>query len=187
MIEAKVTGIPDMRAELAALPGKLRKRAVRNALAAGARLVRDAAREAIAPHDLSPSSPAVRAGRRGIGTVRKAITVRTSKAARRAGDVGVFVNVRPAKGASAGAQRPTDPYYWRWLEFGWNPSAGPQRNSARAKRARRRLNQIGAAKTRSGIGFLRAGAQQLGAALDAIIPKLQDAIRKLDRPKAPAP
>jgi hypothetical protein len=187
MVEARVSGIPDLRAELAALPDKLRKRAVRNALAAGARLVRTAAQQAIAPHDLSPSSPAVRAGRRGIGTVRKAITVRTSKAARRGGDVGVFVNVRPARGGNAGANRPTDPYYWRWLEFGWNPSAGPQRNSAKAKRERRRLNQIGADKARSGIGFLHAGAAQLGAALGVIMPKLQAAVAKLDTPKAPAP
>ena len=36
---------------------------------------------------------------RAPGTVKKAIRVRTSKVATRAGDVGVFVNVRPAKGA----------------------------------------------------------------------------------------
>lgn len=187
MLETRVRGIPDLRAELVALPDKLRKRAVRNALAAGARLVRDTARREIAPHDLSPTAPSVRAGRRGIGTVRKAITVRTSKAARRGGDVGVFVNVRPARGGNAGAQRPTDPYYWRWLEFGWNPAAGPQRNSAKARRERRRLNQIGATKARGGIGFLRAGAAQLGAALGVIMPKLQAAIAKLNTPKAPAP
>jgi HK97 gp10 family phage protein len=52
------------------------------------------------------------------GTVKQAIRVRTSKADRRAGDVGVFVNVRPAKAGQRGAKNPNDPFYWRWLEFG---------------------------------------------------------------------
>jgi HK97 gp10 family phage protein len=51
------------------------------------------------------------------GSVAKAISVRTSKLATRAGDVGVFVNVRPIK-KGAGRSNPNDPFYWRFLEFG---------------------------------------------------------------------
>lgn len=185
MIEARVTGVDGLRRELAALVPKLRKRAIRLALAAGARLVRNAAQRATPV--LSPGDGAVLRGRRKPGTVRKAIAVRTSKAARRNGDVGVFVNVRPAGRGQRGAKNPSDPFYWRWLQFGWNPAAGRNRFSRAAKRDRRRLNQTGAAKRVPGARFLEAGAAQLGAALNVIIPKLQQAIAKLNKPKAPAP
>lgn len=135
----QVQGLAELQATLLGLPDKLRRRALRNALAAGARVVRDAAR-GLAPV-LSASASAVRKGYRRPGTLKRAISVRTSKAAARQGDVGVFVNVRPAKGAQyraargkagkqssrartlvrasqRGAKSPTDPYYWRFVEFG---------------------------------------------------------------------
>lgn len=110
-IEVRIEGLDALRQALLSLPDKLRRRALRNALAAGARIVRDAAK-AGAPVLAKPSP------RRAAGTLRKAITVRTSKQARRAGDVGVYVNVRPAKGAARGAKSPSDPFYWRFVEFG---------------------------------------------------------------------
>lgn len=159
MIEARVTGVADLRRELAALPNKLRVRAVRNALAAGARLVRNAARSA-APV-LSIGDPAVQAGRRKPGTVRKAIVVRTSKLARRRGDVGVFVNVRPAKAGQRGARSPNDPFYFRFINWG--------------------------TKYIRPFKFLEKGAEQLPAALAVFVSKLPAIIEKLNRPKAPAP
>ena len=113
MISAKVRGIPELKAALGGLVPKLRRQALRNALAAGARIVRDEARRR-AP----VLQPTLRAPYRKPETVRKAISVRPSKVARRAGDVGVFVNVRPAKRGQRGAKNPNDPFYWRFLEFG---------------------------------------------------------------------
>ena len=182
MIEAKVTGIPDLRAALAGIVPKLRVRALRNALAAGARVVQSSARAATPV--ISASALPVRLGYRKPGTVRKAISVRTSKEARKAGNVGVFVNVKPAKGArfktttssvlglkvrtkrltrasQRGAKSPNDPFYWRWLEFG----TGDTRK----------------------FEFLQKGAERLGAARDIAIAKMQSAIDKLNKPKAPAP
>ena len=185
MIAAKVHGLPDLKEALGQLVPKLRRRALRNALAAGARVVQKEAR-AKAPV-LSPASLAVRKGERASGTVRKAISVRTSKLARRRGDVGVFVNVRPAKAGQRGAKNPNDPFYWRWLQFGWNPASGHDRFGRAARRERRRLNRVGVAKRVPGVKFLEAGAAQLGAALNAIMPKLQAAIAKLNTPKAPPP
>lgn len=138
-VQVRITGLEEAKAILRGLPDKLRRRAIRNALAAGARIVRDAARQA-APV-INPGDAAVRKGIRKPGTVRDAIVVRTSKQARALGNVGVFVNVRPAKASkyktvtkqgllgksstrtlvrqgNRGANSPTDPYYWRWLEFG---------------------------------------------------------------------
>lgn len=182
MIEAKVTGIPDLKRELASIVPKLRVRALRNALAAGGRLVQRAMRGATPV--LSPAAPAVLAGRRKPGTVRNAISVRTSKMARRDGDVGVFVNVRPAKGArykttrtsvlgvkvqrmqlvrasQRGANSPTDPYYWRWLFFG--------------------------TKFLRPFPALQRGAAQLNSALPVILTKMRQAFDKLNRPNAPTP
>lgn len=183
MIAAKVTGIPDLREALRGIAPKLRVRALRNALAAGARVVQASARNA-APV-ISATALAVRKGYRTPGTVRKAISVRTSRVARAAGDVGVFVNVRPAKGArfvtrqasflglkvrnrvqvrtsQRGAKSPRDPFYWRFLEFG----------TATGTRAH---------------GFLQRGAERLPQALQVFLAKIGPAIEKLNRPKAPAP
>jgi HK97 gp10 family phage protein len=155
MIEAKVHGIPELKAALASIVPKLRRRALRNALAAGARLVRDAARK-----EAPVLKPEFKVPYRKPGTVRKAISVRTSKIARRAGDVGVFVNVRPAKAGQRGARSPLDPFYWQWLEFGTQ-------------------------KMRS-FGFLRAGARQLGAALEKFKATIGPQIDKLNKnPKDP--
>lgn len=116
-IDLTVSGLPELMAALASIPTKLRRRALRNALAAGARIVRDAAR--MNRRSTGAGSPitgnAVRRYTRG--SVAKAISVRTSKLATRAGDVGVFVNVRPIK-KGAGRSNPNDPFYWRFLEFG---------------------------------------------------------------------
>jgi len=113
---AKVQGLDQLKAVLLGLPDKLRRRALRNALAAGARLVRDAAKKA-APR-IQPQARAVQRGERRPGTLASALRVRTSKQARQQGAVGVFVNVKPAKGAQRGAKKPTDPFYWRFVEFG---------------------------------------------------------------------
>lgn len=151
---AKVLGLPELKAALMAIPAKLRRRALRNALGAAGRVVRDEARSA---------APVLRVARQGTprtpGTVRKAISVRTSKVARRAGNVGVFVNVKPAKAAQRGARSATDPFYWRFLEF------GTVKMSARP--------------------FLQAGAKKLDAALDAFKKAIGPAIEKLNRGQTP--
>lgn len=183
MITTRFEGLPDLREALATLVPKLRIRALRNALAAGARVVQRAARAATPV--ISSAALAVRKGYRAPGTVKKAISVRTSKVARQAGDVGVFVNVRPAKGArfkttttsfvglkikgrkqvrasARGAKSPTDPFYWRFLEFGTKHGVAP-------------------------FGFLQRGADKLPEALQAFIASIGPAIEKLNTPKAPAP
>lgn len=152
----RIEGLDALNAKLREIPRVLRNRVLRNALAAGAREVRDTARR-----NAPLLSGATKAPYRQRGTVQKAITVRTSKQAKRAGDVGVFVNVRPAKAGQRGAKSPTDPFYWRWLEFGWNPGG----RGAAGKRTRRALNKSGAPKAQPGRGFLKAGAGRLGESL----------------------
>jgi HK97 gp10 family phage protein len=111
----QVKGLDELKRKLADVPKAMRKRVLRNALAAGAREVRDVAKRNAPVLTLGTS---LKAPYRKPGTVKQAIRVRTSKADRRAGDVGVFVNVRPAKAGQRGAKNPNDPFYWRFLEFG---------------------------------------------------------------------
>jgi len=110
----QIKGFDDLAAKLRAIVPAMRKRVLRNALAAGGRIVRDSARS---NRDNTPRLHAT-APYRTAGLIKKSIVVRTSKNARRAGDVGVFVNVRPAKSGMRGAKSKTDPFYWRFLEFG---------------------------------------------------------------------
>jgi HK97 gp10 family phage protein len=203
-VEAKVTNLPDFKRQLLALPEKLRKRALRNALAAGARAVRDAARVK-APVLQFPTKT------RKPGTVRDAISVRSSKRDRLEGNVGVFVNVRPAAGAKfktvkgsalfglvktksrvqtkaskRGANSRDDPFYWRWLEFGWNPASRDTGGRGKAgKSQRRKLNKSTDAKIRSGFRFLQAGANRLNEALRIFTEKLRPAIDKLNKGQTP--
>lgn len=143
LLDVKVRGVENVAAALRAVPAKLRRRAIMNALRAAGRVFRDEARR------LTPvlSVPIIHRGRqiRTPGLVRKAISVRTSKAARRAGDLGVFVNVRPAKGGQRGAYSPTDPFYWRWLEFSRKGRPGRhmlQRALSKAADAIRRFGEV---------------------------------------------
>ena len=178
MIEVRIEGLPDLRAALSSVVPKLQKRALRNALAAGARVVRDEARSGAPVLDVASASR-----RRRPGTLKKAINVRTSKRDRKAGDVGVFVNVRPAKGAARGANTGLDPFYWRWMEFGWTPARGPR--TAAARQARRRASRAGASPQVAGREFLQRGARRLQDALRVFYEKIGPAIARLDKGGTP--
>lgn len=130
---ASVQGIPDLRAALAGIAPKLRVRALRNALSAGARVVQRAMRVRIpVMNPLAPGNRyAYRKGYRKPGTVRKAVSVRTSKVARRKGNVGVFVNVRPARGVKRGAKSPNDPFYWKFLDSKFLEAGAAQLQAAK--------------------------------------------------------
>lgn len=162
METVEVKGLAEFLAKLRQIPQALRRRVLRNALAAGAREVRDVAKR----NTPVLSSRNLSAPYRKPGTVRDAIRVRTSKAARQAGDIGVFVNVKPAESAKyrsatarglfggkarvrllvkrsdQGAKSRNDPFYWRFLEFGTS-------------------------KMRA-FGFLQKGAERLPQALSVI-------------------
>lgn len=154
----KITGLEELKAALKALPAKLRARAIRNALTAGGRVFRDEAKRLTPVLKVSTygGASAIRRGIRKPGTLRQAIRVRTSKQTRRAGDVGVFVNVKPAKGAQRGARSPNDPYYWRWVEFGTRIKAGAQM-------------------------LQTSGRTKMGQALERVKTTLKPAIEKLNR------
>jgi HK97 gp10 family phage protein len=176
VIGATVQGIPELKTALRALVPKLRQRILRNALAAGARVVQKEARDNTPVLAAAMATPY-----RKPGTVRKAISVRTSKLARRRGDVGVFVNVKPAGKGARGGKSPNDPFYWRWLNWGWNPPRRSDGVGTTGKRYRRALNKAGGSKRVPGARFLEAGAAKLGQALQVFIRTVGPQIDKLNR------
>lgn len=169
----QLQGADDAIAELRSLPDKMRRQILRTSLAAGGRLVRDAAKA---------RAPVLqgRDRRRKPGTVRDAIKLRTSKRDRKAGDVGVFVNVRPAAGAAKGAGSRDDPYYWRWIEFG--RSAGMTRRKISGSGSGRQRKTI---PVRVGVipaaGFLAGAADQFPAALAKIEAGFVRSVAKLNQ------
>lgn len=171
--EVKVHGLEELVRKLGELPKVLRRRVLRNALAAGARVVRDEAKRK-APVLGNP----MKAPYRKPGTVRDAIRVRTSKADRKAGNVGVFVNVKPASKADRGTKSRNDPYYWQWLEFGRSARAGrPMRAPIKSARGRRSSRAVGYIRP---FGFLAAGARKLPDAVPVIVAALAKWIAKVN-------
>lgn len=117
-VTVKIEGLGELRRALMALPDKIRRKALLKPMRAAMKVVLQAARDA-APVLQTPDP------RRTKGTVKKALTIRTSKESRRAGNVGLFINVRPLNKARAQTAvrkgrtvRSVDPFYWRFLEFG---------------------------------------------------------------------
>lgn len=150
-VKATLVGLPDLRATLLSIPDKMRKKVLRKALREGALIVRTAARAA-APV-LDKPTPY-----RTPGTLRRALSIRSSKASTRAGAVGVFVNVRPLKKGQRSAKNPKDPFYWRWVNFGWKY----------------------AKKRRGGWEFMETGGKQLGAALGKITAYLSERVQAMN-------
>ena len=150
-ISVEIRGIDEMRRALDAMPERIRKRALMTALRKAAAVVRTAAREATPV--LQTPVPY-----RTKGLLRRKISVRVSKADKAAGNVGVFVNVRPAKGAEIGARNPRDPYYWRFVNNGTRRNPGKR--------------------------FLQAGAAALPRALEIFELEMIPAIERLNRPSS---
>lgn len=185
IVTVKVNGLQELRAALQGLAPKLRKRALRQALAAGARIIRDEARRRAPRLKASTYSgaSALRRGVRAVGTLQKAITVRTSKINTREGNVGVFVNVRPLRNSGAngpGAKNPKDPYYWRWQEFGWKPKSGP-RTTVRRIALRVRGQRSAPATAKPGARFLQLSVGKQGEALRQFELSLGPQILKLNQ------
>lgn len=167
----QLQGADDAIAELSSLPDKMRRQILRPTLVAGGRLVRNAAKA---------RAPVLqgRDRRRKAGTVRDAIKLRTSKRDRRAGDVGVFVNVKPAAGASKGANSRDDPYYWRWIEFGRSAGMTRRKTSGNGRQRKTIPVRVGAIPA---AGFLAGAADQFPAALAKIEAGFVRSVAKLNQ------
>lgn len=184
--KVQIKGLNEFKAKMVQLPVQLQKKHMRTMMRDAMKLVRDDAR-ANAP---KLTTPVTKNGMptRLPGTLRNAISVRTSRAEEKAGNVGVFVNVRPLPGnkyrsagtktnkdgytsrryvlvkkSERGADNPRDPYYWRWIEFG---TKGRKTKGGKA---------LGAVRPYK---FLQGAADKLQAAADKFSANLQAWVAK---------
>jgi HK97 gp10 family phage protein len=156
--ELAFKGFEQLKEALLNLAPLMRRKRGTRAMAKGAEVVREASKRINVVPVLA--RPLYRRGQlwRKPGTVRDAISIRISKDGRANGDVGVFVNVKPAKGSDRGANSPNDPFYWRFLHFKTKANRVPK-------------------------PFLLVGARELeGDALRAVERALGDEIRQLNLP-----
>jgi hypothetical protein len=147
-------------AKMRELPKALARKHLRPALLAGAYVVQKAALQEVPV--LSASKVPTYKGKpiRTPGLLRSKLKVRTSKEATREGNVGVFVNIQPAKPGERGKYSPLDPFYFRWVTF------KTKRNNGKAPGYR---------------PFLQAGARKLeGDALAAVTADLGPRIQALN-------
>ena len=116
-----VSGLDDVNRELRELPPKLRRRALMNALRRQPGVPRRARR--LTPNRRCSGAPQ-RPADPHAGTVRRAISVRTSNSRRR--ETSACSSTSAGQKGQRRAYSPTDPFYWRWLEFGarGKPGAG---------------------------------------------------------------
>ena len=195
-VTVKVAGIDELKKALRELPEKIRRKALVKALKAGGRVVQKAAR-AVIPELTTPTAY------RTKGLLKKRLSVRMSKEAKREGNVGVFVNIKPAPGAKykslgkvagirirmktkesqAGAQSNVDPYYWRWVNFGAKPHTIKPKTAkglAFGGRVVKKVSHPGI----KGVNFMQAGGDALPAALSAFEREAVPAIEALNKPGA---
>lgn len=121
---SKIIGLDKLRDALAELVPEMRRGEIRRVLRAGAEVVLKKAFNATP----KLSKPVYRRGKviRNPGTLRNSLKIRTSRDATREGNVGVFVNIKPAKGAERGAYKPNDPFYWRFVHFATRKNKNPK-------------------------------------------------------------
>jgi len=138
LFKTTIGGLDELRRQLQAVPVTLRKKVLLSALRKAARVPLQVARQNV---PIMSAEMAAKAPYRTAGLLKKQLMVRTSKASRQAGNVGVFINVKPAAGAKykssksqdllgaytkrtkvresqRGAKSKLDPYYWKFVEFG---------------------------------------------------------------------
>lgn len=181
-IAVKLGGFDAMNRALLAATKEIRTKAVRSALRKAGNVIKKAAQQA-APVLQVPTKT------RKSGTVRKAITVRFSKFARRAGNEMFFIGVRPLRGShqkrlgKAGARNPNDPFYWRFQEFGYTAVGSKKIAGGKRSRERERKKRVSTGKARwiEGKHFLRDSANNSASlAVDVFMASVVPQIEKLD-------
>lgn len=188
-VKVEIKGLAEFKAKLSTLPATLQRSKLREIMRDAMKIVRENAR-AKAP---KLAAPVLRKGYpvRLPGTLRNAISVRTSKQEAKAGNVGVFVNVRPLPGnvykrggsfvnkdgyrskrytlvkkSQRSADNPRDPYYWRWIEFG---------TKARKTKAGKNLGAVKPVK------FLHGAADSLQVAADRLMQGMSEWVNQADK------
>ncbi|MFY9326492.1 MAG: HK97-gp10 family putative phage morphogenesis protein [Georgfuchsia sp.] len=181
---AEIEGLADLKLQLKTLQADLRRKVVRSALRDAAGPMNRAAR-ANAPVLKKPATY------RLPGTLKASIVTKASKRINgRNGEIGVYISVRKRKGlgGKASARNPFDPFYWRFMEFGFTTKTGKKRAIAGGTRsreiARKALINAGQARWIEGSHFMeRAFDANTNSAIDIFKTRLKTRIDKANTRK----
>lgn len=166
----EILGIEKLKFALENVEKVLRTRVVRESLKLGAKAVQKEIRKNV---PLLKKNSKTKTRTRGL--VKSKVSVRPSGIDKRKGDIGVFVNVRPAKGASLGAKSKKDPFYWKFINYGWSPGNRQKKN----KKGKLRVVKQPAYSIR-GAKFMESGAKKLPESLKIIETEFVKFIRGQD-------
>ena len=157
----EILGIEKLKFALENVEKKLRTKAVKDALKLGAVPVAKQMRKNVPILNFKKSKSKTKTRTRGL--VRRSIKIRTSSVDRRKKDIGVFVNVKPAPKDQRGAKSKTDPFYWKFINYGWSP--GNRKKTTKRKKARTVKAPLYSIR---GIKFIESGATKLPESLKII-------------------
>ena len=167
----EILGIEKLKFALENVEKKLRTKAVKDALKLGAAPVAKQMRKNVPVLKTRKSKTKTRTR----GLVRSSIKIRTSSVDRRKKDIGVFVNVKPAPKSQRGARSKTDPFYWKFINYGWSP--GNRKKTTKRKKARTVRTPLYSIR---GVKFIESGATKLPESLKIIETEFVKFIRGQD-------
>lgn len=167
----EILGIENLKFALENVEKKLRTKAIKDALKLGAEPVAKQMRKNVPVLKTRKSKTKTRTR----GLVRSRIKVRTSSVDRRKKDIGVFVNVKPAPKGQRGARSKIDPFYWKFINYGWSP--GNRKKTTKRKKARTVKAPLYSIR---GVKFIESGATKLPESLKIIETEFVKFIRGQD-------
>ena len=157
----ELKGLDGLENALKSLEKKMRTKEVSAMLIKGAEVVKA---------EIKRNTPVMRGGAkknktktRTAGLVKRRVSIRKSSVDRRQGNIGVFVNVRPTKKENRGAQSRLDPFYWKFINYGWSP--GNRKKTTKRKKARTVRAPLYSIR---GKKFMQSGAPKLSESLQII-------------------
>jgi HK97 gp10 family phage protein len=158
----ELKGLDNLENALKSLEKKMRTKEVFTMISKGAEVVKA---------EIKKNAPVMRGGSkknktktRSAGLVRRSVSIRRSSIDRRQKNIGVFVNVKPAKKENRGSKSRLDPFYWSFVNQGWSPG---NRQKTTSKKKRPRVVKQASYSIR-GRKFIQSGAPKLSESLQII-------------------
>ena len=157
----ELKGLDNLKNSLESIEKKMRTKEVFRIVVAGAMAVRN---------EIKKNAPVMQGSEkknktktRTKGLIKRKISIRRSIVDKKQGNIGVFVNVKPAKGADKGAKSKKDPFYWSFINSGWTPG----NRKKQTKKNKSRIVKKASYSIR-GKRFIQTGAPKLTESLQII-------------------
>jgi len=157
----ELKGLDGLENALKSLEKKMRTKEVSAMLIKGAEAVKA---------EIKKNAPVMRGGAkknktktRTAGLIKRRVSIRRSNIDKKEGNIGVFVNVKPAKKENRGAKSRLDPFYWSFINQGWTPGNRQKKTSKKKVRTVKKPTY-----SIRGKKFMQSGAPKLSESLQII-------------------